>query len=310
MSLAEFMRGLPVTKRGHKEMKKKRKINLSFYIMVIPMAVLFFGFHTVPFLRGVFYSFTNWKGYGNWEFVGLRNYLHIFKDKNVLNSYLFTFKFAIAATICVNVISLLIAVGLNVKIRCRNFLKAMFFLPYMLGTLIISYVFKYIFSNLVPSAAQALGIAALSNNILGTNHAWIGILIVTVWQSTALNTLIYLSGLQTVDRDLYEAAALDGATGVKKFFKITFPLIAPFFTINMVLSGRNFLMAFDQFLAMTAGGPGTATTTISLLIYKKGFSGGQFAYQSANAVMMFVVVVLISVFQLRVLEKRENEVGA
>ena len=142
MSLAEFMRGLPVTKRGHKEMKKKRKINLSFYIMVIPMAVLFFGFHTVPFLRGVFYSFTNWKGYGNWEFVGLRNYLHIFKDKNVLNSYLFTFKFAIAATICVNVISLLIAVGLNAKIRCRNFLKAMFFLPYMLGTLIISYVFK------------------------------------------------------------------------------------------------------------------------------------------------------------------------
>ena len=103
---------------------------------------------------------------------------------------------------------------------------------------------------------------------------------------------------------------MDGATGVKKFFEITFPLIAPFFTINMVLSGRNFLMAFDQFLAMTAGGPGTATTTISLLIYKKGFSGGQFAYQSANAVMMFVVVVLISVLQLRVLEKRENEVGA
>lgn len=273
------------------------------------MAVLFFVFHTIPFLRGVFYSFTNWKGYGDWEFVGLRNYLHIFKDKNVLASYLFTFKFAVVATICVNVISLTIAVGLNAKIKCRNFLKAMFFLPYMLGTLIISYVFKYIFSNIVPLAGQALGIASLSKNILGTENAWIGVLIVTIWQSAALNTLIYLSGLQTVDRDLYEAAALDGATGMKRFFKITFPLIAPFFTINMVLSGRNFLMAFDQFVAMTAGGPGNATTTISLLIYKKGFSGGQFAYQSANAVMMFIVVVLISIFQLRVLEKRENEVG-
>ena len=291
-------------------MKKRRKINISFYIMVIPMAILFFVFHTIPFLRGVFYSFTNWKGYGDWEFVGLRNYLHIFKDKNVLASYLFTFKFAVVATICVNVISLTIAVGLNAKIKCRNFLKAMFFLPYMLGTLIISYVFKYIFSNIVPLAGQALGIASLSKNILGTENAWIGVLIVTIWQSAALNTLIYLSGLQTVDRDLYEAAALDGATGMKRFFKITFPLIAPFFTINMVLSGRNFLMAFDQFVAMTAGGPGNATTTISVLIYKKGFSGGQFAYQSANAVMMFIVVVLISIFQLRVLEKRENEVGA
>lgn len=273
------------------------------------MAVLFFCFHTFPFLQGVFYSFTDWKGYGNWKFVGLRNYLHIFQDKNVISAYLFTFQFAICATILVNVLSLLLACALNAKIKCKNFLKAVFFLPYMLGTLIISYVFKYIFSNIIPLFGKALGIAALSKNILGTNHAWIGVLVVTVWQSMAFNTLIYLSGLQTVDRDLYEAAALDGATGMKRFFKITFPLIAPFFTINMVLSGKNFLMAFDQFIAMTNGGPGTATTTISVLIYKKGFSGGQFAYQSANAVLLFIVVVLISVFQLRVLERREEKVN-
>ena len=123
--------------------------------------------------------------------------------------------------------------------------------------------------------------------MLGTGNAWIEGSVVTIWQSMAFNTLIYLSGLQTVDRDLYEAAALDGATGFRRFFQITFPLIAPFFTINMVLSGKNYLMAFDQFIAMTNGGPGTATTTISVLIYKKGFSGGQFAYQSANAVLLF-----------------------
>lgn len=290
-------------------MKQKKKINVYFYIMVVPMAVLFFIFHTFPFLQGVFFSFTDWKGYGDWNFVGLRNYLNIFKDKNVLSAYFFTFKFAICATVLVNVLSLALASALNANIKGKNFLKAVYFLPYMLGTLIISYVFKYIFSNIVPMFGKAMGIEVLSKNILGTTHAWIGLLIVTIWQSMAFNTLIYLSGLQTVDKDMYEAAALDGATGMKRFMKITFPLIAPFFTINMVLSGKNFLMAFDQFLAMTNGGPGTATTTISVLIYKKGFSGGQFAYQSANAVLMFVMVVLISVFQLRVLEKREEKVG-
>ncbi len=290
-------------------MKTGKRTNPVFYIMVIPLAILFFVFHTWPFLQGIFYSFTDWKGYGNWNFVGLRNFLHIFKDPNVVTSYLFTFKFTILATILVNVISLALACGLNAKIKFKNFLKAIYFIPYMLGTLIIGYVFKFIFSNLVPIAGKALEIEALSVNILGTNHAWIGVLIVTVWQSLAFNTLIYLSGLQTIDQDLYEAADLDGAVGIKRFLKITFPLIAPFFTINMVLTVKGFLMAFDQFMAMTGGGPGTSTTTISLLIYKKGFQGAQFAYQSANAVMLFIIVVAISVFQLRVLEKREEKMS-
>lgn len=290
-------------------MKTKKRTGIMLYVMVVPMAVLFFIFHTYPFLQGVFYSFTDWKGYGNWNFVGLRNYLHIFKDPNVVTSYLFTFKFAFFATILVNVISLALACALNAKIKFKNFLKAVYFVPYMLGTLIIGYVFKFIFSNIVPMVGKTLGIEALSVNILGTGSAWIGVLIVTVWQSLAFNTLIYLSGLQTVDQNLYEAADLDGAVGLKRFWKITFPLIAPFFTINMVLSVKGFLMAFDQFMSMTGGGPGTATTTISLLIYKKGFQGAQFAYQSANAVMLFIIVVAISLFQLRVLEKREEKVN-
>lgn len=289
--------------------QRKRKVNSVFYVMTIPMAILFFIFHTYPFLQGIFYSFTDWKGYGNWKFVGLRNYLHIFADPNVSGSYLFTMKYAIVATILVNGLSLLLACGLNSRIRFKNALKSVYFLPYMLGTLIVGYVFNYIFANLVPVVGQALNIKALSVNILGTNHAWLGVLFVSVWKSLAFNTLIYLSGLQTVDQDIYEAADLDGAKGSTKFFKITFPLIAPFFTINMVLCVKNFLMAFDEFMAMTGGGPGTLTTTISLLIYKKGFQGAQFAYQSANAVLLFIVVVAISVFQLRVLEKREERVN-
>jgi raffinose/stachyose/melibiose transport system permease protein len=275
--------------------------------MTIPMAILFFSFHTVPFLQGVFYSFTNWKGYGRWKFVGFSNYIHIFKDSDVGNAYLFTFFFATLATILVNVLSLLIALCLNANIKFKNGLKAIFFLPYMLGNVIIGFIFNFIFANLLPPIGKSLGIPALSVNILGTDNAWIGVLFVTVWQSLAFNTLIYLSGLQTVNQDLYEAADLDGASSWKRFTRITFPLIAPFFTINMVLCVKSFLMIFDQIMVMTNGGPGSATTSISVLIYKRGFQGAQFAYQSADAVLLFVIVAVLSFLQLFVLQKREDK---
>ncbi len=287
--------------------KSKKRKSYAFYIMTVPMVLLFFIFHTYPFLQGIFYSFTDWKGYGKWNFVGLRNYLHIFVDPDVGHAYTFTLFFALIATILVNVISLILALGLNAKIKFKNTLKAIYFLPYMLGNLIVGFIFNYIFANLIPPLGRTLGIGALSVNILGTDNAWLGVLFVTVWQSLAFNTLIYLSGLQTVDRDLYEAADLDGAVRWKRFKNITFPLIAPFFTINMVLCVKNFLMAFDQIMAMTGGGPGTATTTISVLIYKRGFQGAQFAYQSADAVLLFIVIASISMFQMFVLEKREEK---
>jgi raffinose/stachyose/melibiose transport system permease protein len=288
-------------------MKKRRKIGFAFYVMTVPMAILFFVFHTFPFLQGVFYSFTNWKGYGRWKFIGISNYIHIFSDPDIGNAYVFTILFAVIATILVNVFSLLIAVGLNAKIKFKNFLKAVYFLPYMLGNIIVGFIFNFIFANLLPPIGQSLGIKALSVNILGTDNAWIAVLFVTVWQSLAFNTLIYLSGLQTVNQDLFEAADLDGATKWKRFTKITFPLIAPFFTINMLLCAKNFLMIFDQIMAMTNGGPGTATTSISVLIYKRGFSGNQFAYQMADAVLLFIVIAVLSLLQLYINQKREEK---
>ncbi|MDR0300601.1 MAG: sugar ABC transporter permease [Streptococcaceae bacterium] len=284
---------------------KLHKISSAYYFMVLPLAALFFLFHTLPFLQGIFYSLTDWQGFGVWSFVGLNNYLHLFTDPTILGAYAFTFKFAIAATVTVNILSLLIALGLNSKIKLQGFLKAVYFMPYMLSTLIIGFVFTFIFSNLIPQIGRSLSVQALSVSILGTDKAWLGVLIVTVWQSLAFNTLIYLSGLQTIDGDVNEAALLDGATGLTKFRTITFPLLAPFFTINMVLSVKNFLMVFDQIIAMTGGGPGNSTTSISVLIYQKGFNGGQFAIQSANSVILFLIVIIISFFQLRVLEKRE-----
>ena len=129
---------------------------------------------------------------------------------------------------------------------------------------------------------------------------------VAAWQAIAMNTIIYISGLQTVPEDVYEAGAIDGATGWSKFKNLTFPLIIPFFTINMVLCMKNFLMVFDQIMSLTKGGPAQSTESISYLIYRNGMDGGQFGFQSANAVLFFVVIVAISVFQLTFMNKRRN----
>ena len=132
-------------------------------------------------------------------------------------------------------------------------------------------------------------------------------MVVGCWQAIALNTIIYISGLETVPQDVYEAASIDGATGWKRFRYITFPLIMPFFTINMVLCMKNFLMVFDQIMALTKGGPSQSTESISYLIYQNGIGGGQFGFQSANAVIYFVVIVAISVFQMKFLGSKEEQ---
>ncbi|ULT59707.1 sugar ABC transporter permease [Neobacillus drentensis] len=277
--------------------------------MTVPAFLLFLVFHTFPALQGIFYSFTNWDGLSlDYNFVGLKNYLNLFKDGNILNSYLFTFKFAILSTIIVNILSLVIAMGLNAKIKGKNFFRAVYFLPNVLGVLIVGFIFNFIFSNVIPQLGTKLDIGFLSLNILGSEkYAWLGIVIVAVWQACAFNVILYLSGLQTVPSELYEASSLDGANKWQEFWKITFPMIAPFFTINMVLSMKNFLMVFDQVVALTNGGPGRSTESISLLIFKSGFAGGEFAYQSANSVIYFIVIVVISVFQIKVLQKREMD---
>ncbi|WP_421383610.1 carbohydrate ABC transporter permease [Bacillus salacetis] len=284
------------------------KQKTAFFLMTIPALALFFIFHTYPALQGIFYSFTDWKGYGDYNFVGLKNYLNVFKDERAFHAYGFTFKFAIVSTILVNIISLVIAMGLNAKIKFQKTLRAVYFLPNILSILIVGYIFNFIFSQFLPEIAEKAGIESLTTNILGDpDLAWLGIVIVAVWQAVAFNTILYLAGLVTISNDLYEAASIDGAGTWKKFWNITFPMIAPFFTINMVLAMKNFLMVFDQIVAMTGGGPGQSTESISLLIYRGGFQGGEFAYQSANAVIYFIVIVVISVIQIRILQKREVE---
>ena len=261
---------------------KKNKLNdrkRTFLLITIPIVALFFCFNTLPLIKGVIYSFTNFKGYGSYDWVGLRN-----------------------------VLSLLMALGLNSKIKFKSALRGAYFIPNVLGALVVGYIFNYFFTYILPVFGKMIGSKTFSSSMLSnTNLAWIAIVIVCAWQSIAMNTIIYISGLQTVPEDVYEAGAIDGATGWKKFRNLTFPLIIPFFSINMVLSVKNFLMVFDQIMALTKGGPAQSTESISYLIYNNGMSGGQFGFQSANAVIFFIVIVVISVMQLNITGKKEEQ---
>lgn len=270
-------------------------------LITIPILALFVCFNTIPLIRGVIYSFTNFKGFGTYDFVGFRNYMDLFTDPRIGGSYLFTIKLAIVATIVTNVISLVLALGLNSRIKGKTFLRAAYFVPNVLGALVVGYIFQYFFTYILP------GITGGSSMLSNSKTAWIAIVIVCAWQSIAMNTIIYISGLQTVPEDVYEAGDLDGATGWKKFKHLTFPLIVPFFTINMVLCVKNFLMVFDQIMAMTKGGPEQSTESISYLIYNNGLSGGSFGYQSANAVVFFIVIVAISVAQMTISGRKEEQ---
>ncbi|MCI8775872.1 MAG: sugar ABC transporter permease [Oscillospiraceae bacterium] len=277
-------------------------------LMLLPALLLFVLFNTIPLITGAFYSFTNYRGYGSYDFVGFRNFSDLFRDIRVGKSYLFTFKYAIAGTILVNVISLLLAMGLNSKIKFKSTLRGMYFLPNILGGLVVGYIFSFIFTYIIPTAAKALNIDFLSNSILASERwAWVGVLIVGVWQTVAMNTIIYISGLQTIPADIYEASAIDGAGKWCTFKKLTLPLLLPFISTNLILSTKNMLMVFDQIISLTKGGPAQSTESISYLIYRNGMEGGQFGFQSANAVVFFILIVTISVVQLVITSKKEEQ---
>ncbi len=282
-------------------MKNANDRQRTFLLMTIPVLILFFAFNTLPLIKGVIYSFTNFRGYGSYNYVGLRNYIDLFQDARVGKSYLFTIKMAIAATVVTNVISLVLALGLNSKIKFKSTLRGLYFVPNILGALVVGYIFNYFFTYIVPALFHTSSILA------STTWAWVAIVIVCAWQAIAMNTIIYISGLQTVPEDVYEAGSIDGATGWAQFKHLTFPLIIPFFSINMVLSVKNFLMVFDQIMALTKGGPAQSTESISFLIYNNGMSGGQFGFQSANAVLFFVIIVAFSVAQLTFTGKKEEQ---
>ena len=275
--------------------------NRTFLMILIPVLVLFVAFNTIPLLTGFFYSFTNSKGYGPFEIIGLQNYIDLFQDARVGNSYLFTFKLAVVSTILVNVLSLVLAIGLSSKIKFKSALRGLYFVPRILGALVVGYVFTYFFTYIVPAVTGTDSILA------SADWAWIGIVVVLVWQACAQTTIIYITGLSSVPEDVYEAGSLDGATGWDKFRYLTFPLIMPSITTNMVLVMKDMLMVFDQIVAMTGGGPANSTESISYLIYENGLNNSQFGFQCANAVIFFILIAVVSIAQTKFLNSKEEQ---
>jgi raffinose/stachyose/melibiose transport system permease protein len=286
---------------------KRRKVEGIYYLFLLPSLVLFTLAITVPAVIGIFFSFTNSIGFGDWEFVGLINYVAMFSDPAILQSYLFTFGFAAVTVVIVNAIAFLLAVGLTAQIKIKTGLRTVFVIPMVISGIIIAYVFNFLFSNSLPLLGQALGIEWLSSSILANpDLAWVAIVIVTAWQAIPGTLLIYIAGLLSIPGDVYEAADIDGAGKAQQLFRITLPLVAGYVVINVILGFKNFLNAYDIIIGLTNGGPGTATRSIPMTIVT-GFTGGDYAYQMANATMFFVIVVIVSVLQLR-LTRGRNEI--
>ena len=298
------MTGNTAMKPAKKKVSKfsKRKVDPAFYWMTIPAAILVAIFLYWPFLQGAAYSFTNSQGYGDFKFIGFKNYIAMFQDARVGNAYMFTIFIAVLITIGTNFIGMFLAVLLNSRIAFKNGFRAIFFIPYTLSVLVIGYVFKYIFMTPLPELGQALHIDWLSTSMISNpDLAWFPIVFLSIWQGVAYSTLLYLAGLQTIDNEIYEAASIDGVNAW-----ITFPLIGPFFTINMVLSLKNSLGAFDQIMALTKGGPDSKTETVSYLIFQNGLGNGEYSYQMANAVTFFIVLAILAFVQLKFFSGKEK----
>lgn len=278
---------------------RHRRTDPVYHLFLFPALAIFTLAITLPAVIGFFYSFTNSVGFGDFEFIGLRNYIALFQDPNILHAYLFTLGFALVTVIVVNAIAFALAVALTSRIRFQTALRTIFVIPMVISGIIIAFVFKFLFANSLPALGQALGIGVLSESILANeNLAWIAVVIVTAWSAIPGAMLIYIAGLVTIPAELYEAAAIDGASGRQRLMRITLPMVSGFILINTILGFKGFLNAYDVIVGLTDGGPGTATTSIAMSIFK-GFGGGDYGYQMANAAVFFVITVILAGIQLR-----------
>ncbi len=275
------------------------RANRTFYLFLLPTLVLFTLCITLPAIMGITLSFTNSVGFGEWQFTGLTNYLALFSDPAIRASYAFTIGFALVTVVLVNIVALLLAVGLTAKIRAKVALRAVFVLPMVISGIVIAYVFNFLFSNSLPQVGQTLGISSLETSLLANpNLAWVTIVIVTAWQAIPSALLIYIAGILSIPGEVYEAASMDGASSLRRLSSITLPLLAGYVVINMVIGFKNFLNAYDIIVGLTNGGPGTSTRSVAMTIFT-GFTGGDYAYQMANATIFFLIALVLAVIQLR-----------
>jgi len=277
----------------------------------MPALALYLTFVIIPLISAFVYSFTNWNGLNpSFDVIGLRNYVDLVRDPNVLRTVGTTFKYTITITVMCNLVALLLALSLNMKLKTRNIMRSIYFLPSVLSGLIVGYVWSFVFTDPLMNFGKLIGSPVLGRNILSSREwsifAAAG---VTVWRSAGWYMMVYIAGLQGIPSELMEAAAIDGASPAQRTRHITLPLLAPSFTINIILAFERGLKDFDSIFALTAGGPGDATLTIAINIYRQSFFFSRAGYGTAIGVMLFLLIVVLSLTQLVFLRKGENRVN-
>jgi raffinose/stachyose/melibiose transport system permease protein len=287
---------------------KTNKISVQFFLLLFPALVMYCVFMVYPVFGGIWYSLTNWDGLSkNYAVVGLKNYADFFSDIIVLRPLTNTFVYAFVLTIAQNIVSLFMAVALNRNIRSKGLLRTLWFVPVVLSPLVVGYIWRYLFTDPIASLGKLFQIDILANNLLGNKDTVLmSAVFVNIWRMAGYTMIIYIAGLQNISPDIIEASRMDGVSGFKKFMYIDFPLIAPAFTVNMVLTLERGFKEFDLIFGLTFGGPGNSSELISLTIYRESFVNFRAGYGSALGVILFVIISVFTLVQLAFLRRNED----
>lgn len=284
----------------------KNKNDRQYLFLVLPGFIIFTIGLILPLLLSFRYSVTDWDGIAAEEvFVGLKNYIDLFHDENFLNAWWFTIKFTIGNTIIQNVAALLFAVALDSGIRCRKIYRTALFVPCLISSVIVGFIWLRMFSNVLPAVNDWLG-TNFNFMLFGSGKTvlW-GLLIANNWQWIGYWMLIYLAGLQSVPSDLYEAAKVDGANAIRRFFNVTIPMLAPSITICVVGITTGSLKVYDLLVTSTRGGPGRASTSVIYQTYTTAINGRQYGYGSAMTVTLVMALLLVALIQVKGLKSKE-----
>lgn len=278
----------------------QKTLKRYFPIFVLPTLIAFSFAFIIPFVMGVYLSFCKFKTITNAQFVGLENYIKIFADKDFVNAFGFTLKFSVVSIITINVFAFILALALTRKIKGTNLFRTVFFMPNLIGGIILGYIWQQMINAVLLKYETTL--------VANPTYGFWGLIILMDWQMIGYMMIIYVAGLQNVPTDLIEAAEIDGATSLQTLFKVKIPMVMPSITICLFLTVSNSFKLFDQNLALTAGAPSKKTAMLALDIYntfygRSGFEGvGQ-----AKAVLFFIVVAVIALGQLVLTRRKEVE---
>ena len=293
-------------------MVKKRKsrageLGKYFVIFILPALIIYLLFSITPFLYTIYYSFTDYTDMNpiNLHFVGLKNYIKVLQTPVMLAAIKNSVIYAILLTGFQTLLGLPLAFVLNQKLKSRNLLRAVFFFPAVFSSLIIGYLWNFIMSSsdfgLINNILHQLGLGTL--NFFTSKNALYSVILTQIWQWTGWAMVIFLANLQSISPDLYEAAEIDGANGLKKFMYVTLPLMCPSVKIVIVTGLIGGMKVFDIIYSMTSGGPGDATQTVMTVMMKKGISEGFYSTGSAFGVCFFIIVLAISAIVTKLMGK-------